>query len=82
MGKGRRARRGPMHLDMPEEFNTLITAREVRHCAIELQEDWKGLAAGTAVVLYPIEGKVVFRRMLGRGVISDFLVYLATRPTH
>jgi hypothetical protein len=27
--------------------------------------------------LYPVEGKLVFRKMLGGGLVNDFLAYLA-----
>ena len=36
-----------------------------------------GLLAGTALVIYPVEGKLVFRRMLSGGAVDAFLAYLA-----
>jgi len=69
--------RRPLHVVMQDEYKELISADHIRYCEIEFQEAWKGLPAGTYVILFPIEGKIVFRRMLGRGVIDDFLAYLA-----
>jgi hypothetical protein len=62
---------------MPVKFNELISAQQIRNCDIEIYESFQGLTAGTALALYPIEGKIVFRRMLGGGVVNDFLAYLA-----
>ncbi len=70
-------RRQPLHVVMPEEFDELVSSDKIRHCEIEIQKEFKGLAAGTTLVIYPVEGKIVFRRMLGRGLIDDFLAYMA-----
>lgn len=70
-------RRQPLHGVMQPEFNELISADQIRHCEVELQAEWEGLPPKTAVVLYPVEGKIIFRRMLGRGVIDDFLANVA-----
>jgi hypothetical protein len=70
-------RRQPMHKVMRSRFNELVSADQIRHCDIEIYEKFQGLPAGTALVMYPIEGKIVFRRMLSGGVINDFLAYLA-----
>jgi hypothetical protein len=70
-------RRQPLHAVMRSEFDELISAEQIRHCEIEIHEECMGLPPGTAVVIHPVEGKIIFRRMLGGGVIDDFLVYLA-----
>ena len=70
-------RRQPLHAVMRPEFDELISADQIRHCEVELQAEWEGLPPKTAVVLYPVEGKIIFRRMLGRGVIDDFLANVA-----
>jgi hypothetical protein len=70
-------RRQPLHVVMRPEFDELISADQIRHCEVEFQAEWEGLPPKTAVVLYPVEGKIVFRRMLGRGVIDDFLANVA-----
>lgn len=69
--------RQPLHVVMQPEFDELTSAEKIRHCEIEIQEEWNGLPRGTAVVIYPTEGKIIFRRMLGGGVINDFLAYMA-----
>jgi hypothetical protein len=76
-GGGFGRRRQPLHIVMRPEFDELIASDQIRHCEIEIQEDYEGLISGTALVLYPMEGKIVFRRMLGGGLIDDFLAYLA-----
>jgi hypothetical protein len=70
-------RRQPLHVVMPSEFRELISAKQVRHCEIEMQRPFEGLPPGTAVVLYPVEGKIVFRKMLGKGIIDEFLAFVA-----
>lgn len=75
-GRGGR-RRQPLHAVMRPEFDELVASDKIRHCEIEIQKEFKGLAPGTTLVIYPVEGKIVFRRMLGRGLIDDFLAYLA-----
>lgn len=72
-------KRQPMHLvdKMKAKFNELISADQIRHCDIEIYEPVHGLPAGTALAMYPIEGKIIFRRMLSKGVINDFLAHLA-----
>jgi hypothetical protein len=76
-GGGFGRQRQPLHTVMRPEFDELIASDQIRHCEIEIQEDYEGLMSGTALVLYPMEGKIVFRRMLGGGLIDDFLAYLA-----
>lgn len=76
-GKLRGRRRQPLHRVMPVKFKELISAERIRNSDIEIYESFQGLTAGTALALYPIEGKIVFRRMLGGGVVNDFLAYLA-----
>lgn len=73
--KGRR--RQPLHKVMRKKFKELVSAQRIRNCDIEIYESFQGLSAGTALALYPIEGKIVFRRMLGGGAVNDFLAYLA-----
>jgi hypothetical protein len=70
-------RRQPLHAIMKSEFQELVTAERIRHCEIEVQSECEGLPAGAAVVLYPVEGRISLRRMLGGGVIDGFLNYLA-----
>jgi hypothetical protein len=74
---GRLGKRRPLHVVMKPEFAELVSSDEIRHCEIAIQAEHKGLIPGTALVFYPKEGKIVFRRMLGGGVIDDFLAYLA-----
>ena len=77
-GGGLGRKRQPMHVVMRPEFDELISADRVRQCEIEVQRDLPtGLLAGTTLVIYPVEGKIVFRRMLGGGAVDAFLAYLA-----
>jgi hypothetical protein len=77
-GGRRGSHRQPLHVVMQPEFGELTSAEKIRHCEIEIQKEWNGLPRGTAVVIYPTEGKIIFRRMLGGGVINDFLAYMAS----
>lgn len=70
-------KRQPMHLVMRTRFDELVSGDQIRHCDIEIYETVHGLPPGTALSMYPIEGKIIFRRMLSGGVINDFLAYLA-----
>jgi hypothetical protein len=76
-GNLRGRRRQPLHRVMQAKFKELVSADKIRNCDIEIYESFQGLTAGTALALYPIEGKIVFRRMLGGGAVNDFLAYLA-----
>ena len=69
--------RQPLHNVMKPEFDELISSDQIRQCDIEIREAYEGLVAGTALSLYPVEGKLVFRKMLGGGIVNDFLAYLA-----
>jgi hypothetical protein len=74
---GRLGKRSPLHKVMKAEFDELVSSDDIRNCEIAIQTEHKGLIAGTALVFFPKEGKIVFRRMLGGGLIDDFLAYLA-----
>ena len=77
-GGGLGRKRQPMHVVMLPEFDELVASERVRQCEIEVQRDLEsGLLAGTALVIYPVEGKIVFRRILGGGAVDAFLAYLA-----
>ena len=77
-GGGGSRKRQPMHTVMGVEFDELVTSSRIRQCEIEVQRDFgAGLLAGTALVIYPVEGKIVFRRMLSGGAVDAFLAYLA-----
>jgi hypothetical protein len=69
--------RQPLHRVMKPEFDELVSSDQIRHCDIEIQDGYEGLVPGTALSLYPVEGKLVFRKMLGGGLVNDFLAYLA-----
>lgn len=66
-------RRRAMHVVMKREFAELVSSDDVRHCEIVIKTDHHGLIPGTALVFYPDEGKIAFRRILGKGIINDFL---------
>jgi len=77
-GGGLGRKRQPMHVVMSTEFNELVGSDRVRQCEIDVQKDLDiGLLAGTALVIYPVEGKIVFRKMLSGGAVDAFLAYLA-----
>lgn len=77
-GGGLGRKRQPMHLVMRAEFDELVASDRIRQCEIEVQRDLdSGLLAGTTLVIYPVEGKIVFRRMLSGGAVDAFLAYLA-----
>ena len=77
-GGGLGRKRQPMHSVMRPEFDELVGSDRVRQCEIEVQRDLDvGLLAGTTLVIYPVEGKIVFRRMLFGGAVDAFLAYLA-----
>jgi hypothetical protein len=77
-GGGLGRKRQPMHHVMHPEFDELVGSEHIRQCEIEVQRDLPvGLHAGTALVIYPVEGKIVFRRMLSGGAVDAFLAYLA-----
>jgi hypothetical protein len=74
---GRFGTRNPMHVVMEPEFKQLVGSTDIRHCEIVIKTDHHGLIPGTALVFFPDEGKIIFRRMLGKGVIDAFLANLA-----
>lgn len=74
---GRYGNRSPMHEVMPSEFVELVNSNDIRHCEIVIKTEHHGLIPGTALVFFPDEGKIIFRRMLGKGMIHGFLAYLA-----
>jgi hypothetical protein len=77
-GGGGSRKRQPLHLVMTPEFDELVASARIRQCEIEVQQDFGvGLLPGTALVIYPVEGKIVFRRMLTGGAVDAFLAYLA-----
>lgn len=77
-GGGGSRKRQPLHMVMRPEFDELVSSDRIRQCEIEVQKDFgAGLVAGTALVMYPVEGKIVFRRMLSGGAVDAFLAYLA-----
>lgn len=77
-GAGLGRKRQPMHQVMRPEFDELVASDRIRQCEIEVKRDFgAGLLEGTALVIYPVEGKIVFRRMLSGGAVDAFLAYLA-----
>lgn len=77
-GGGGGRKRQPLHLVMRPEYDELVASSRIRHCEIEVHRDFgAGLLEGTALVIYPVEGKVVFRKMLTGGAVDAFLAYLA-----
>jgi len=70
---GRLGKRSPMHEVMKAEFDELVNSDDIRHCEIVIKTEHHGLIPGTALVFFPDEGKIGFRRMLGKEIINDFL---------